>query len=242
VRHIRSVLFDLYDTLTYVDKQCSEQKVQACARILEVQPSEFSKAWTSLVIDSNLGKFPQTEDRVRAVIRMLNVSEVRTSIDAVVRHEHQFLKQGVLLFDDTVSTLLSLRKYGLKLGIVTNASPSVNVVLKNHRLGKYMDCVVISSEVGFRKPDAMIYKIALERLGAQAQDCVFVGDGNDKELDGAHKLGIATILVKRNIAKYMQMEESSLENVDFTVCSLTEIIDILRSLGALDAESKNFTA
>jgi epoxide hydrolase-like predicted phosphatase len=38
------------------------------------------------------------------------------------------------------------------------------------------DVVVISGEVGLRKPEPEIYRLAAERLGAQPAECVFVDD------------------------------------------------------------------
>jgi putative hydrolase of the HAD superfamily len=237
MKHPKAVLFDLYDTLTYADSQSNEDKMNTCARICNVRPEEFSKAWKSLVVESNLGKFPKTEDRVRAVLRILGVPENQEIIDAVAKCEHEFLKSGILLFDDTINTLVSLRKAGLKLGLVTNASPSVRIVLANYKIEEYMDCTIISSEVGCRKPDARIYKTALEKLGVKARECVFVGDGNDGELDGAHALEILTIWIKRDTKKYVQMEGSSMSSVNFIIESLSETVDIIKSLRERNDES-----
>ena len=54
------------------------------------------------------------------------------------------------------------------------------------------DVVVLSQELGIRKPDERIYTIALERLGLPAERCVFVDDlgGN---LKPAKALGMTTI-------------------------------------------------
>ncbi|HEX6022616.1 MAG TPA: HAD family phosphatase [Solirubrobacter sp.] len=54
------------------------------------------------------------------------------------------------------------------------------------------DVTVLSQEVGVRKPDERIYRIALDRLGLPAERCVFVDDlgGN---LKPAKALGMTTI-------------------------------------------------
>jgi HAD superfamily hydrolase (TIGR01509 family) len=38
------------------------------------------------------------------------------------------------------------------------------------------DAVVISGEVGMRKPEPRIFHYTLERIGLQAEECVFVDD------------------------------------------------------------------
>jgi epoxide hydrolase-like predicted phosphatase len=54
------------------------------------------------------------------------------------------------------------------------------------------DVVVLSGDLGIRKPDPRIYAVALERLGATPDRCVFVDDlgGN---LKPAKALGMTTI-------------------------------------------------
>jgi putative hydrolase of the HAD superfamily len=59
-------------------------------------------------------------------------------------------------------------------------------------LGELFDAVVISGEVGMRKPAREIYVLGAERLGLPPADCVFVDDlpGN---LTPAAGLGMATV-------------------------------------------------
>jgi epoxide hydrolase-like predicted phosphatase len=54
------------------------------------------------------------------------------------------------------------------------------------------DGVVISGEVGLRKPDPAIYELGAESIGLQPSECVFVDDlpGN---LKPARDLGMATV-------------------------------------------------
>jgi putative hydrolase of the HAD superfamily len=60
-------------------------------------------------------------------------------------------------------------------------------------LDELFDTVVISSEVGLRKPDPAVYELAATRLGLPPSACVFVDDlpGN---LKPARALGMATVL------------------------------------------------
>ena len=63
-----------------------------------------------------------------------------------------------------------------------------------HDLNRYFKEVVISADVGQRKPSQQIFATLLARLGAVAGDCVFIDD-NEKNLLGAQMLGIKTILL-----------------------------------------------
>ena len=53
--------------------------------------------------------------------------------------------------------------------------------------------VVISGEVGLRKPEPAIYRLALERLGVAAPEAVFVDDAEPNVL-GARMLGMRGVL------------------------------------------------
>lgn len=55
------------------------------------------------------------------------------------------------------------------------------------------DVVVISDEVGLRKPEPEIYQLTAGKLGLRPADCVFVDD-TARNLVTAQRLGMATVL------------------------------------------------
>jgi putative hydrolase of the HAD superfamily len=59
-------------------------------------------------------------------------------------------------------------------------------------LADLVDVVVISGEVGLRKPDPKIYRLVLDRLGLPARACVFVDDA-PVNTDAATALGMTAI-------------------------------------------------
>jgi glucose-1-phosphatase len=67
------------------------------------------------------------------------------------------------------------------------------------------DTVVYSHEVGVRKPDPAIYRLALDRLGVQPAEAVFL---DDKELavDGARAVGMAAVLFRDNAQAIAEIE------------------------------------
>ena len=60
---------------------------------------------------------------------------------------------------------------------------------------------MISAELGAAKPDPAIFRAALERLGAAAEDAVHVGDSVEHDVAGARAAGLEAILVARNGAR-----------------------------------------
>jgi putative hydrolase of the HAD superfamily len=43
-------------------------------------------------------------------------------------------------------------------------------------LDRWVETIIISAEVKMAKPDAEIYELALERLGALPEECLFIDD------------------------------------------------------------------
>ena len=84
-----------------------------------------------------------------------------------------------------------LKERGYKVGLLSNTeSPSVRFF---HEQGYAMfDATVFSCEEGTSKPEQRIYEIALERLGVEPPEAVFIDDRADF-IEGAQKLGMHTI-------------------------------------------------
>ena len=89
-----------------------------------------------------------------------------------------------------------LGKAGLKLGLLTNCSRAVPVLWDETPLAPLMDESIFSCLVGCKKPDKRIYDIACERLGVLPQECVFVGDGGNRELEGALEAGMMAVMIR----------------------------------------------
>jgi putative hydrolase of the HAD superfamily len=80
---------------------------------------------------------------------------------------------------------------GIRTGLVSNSWGEEGY--DRTRFAELFDAVVISGEIGIRKPAPEIYTLAAERLGREPARCVFVDDlsGN---LKPAREIGMATVL------------------------------------------------
>jgi len=54
------------------------------------------------------------------------------------------------------------------------------------------DPIVISADVGVKKPDAMIYRHLLDQLGVAASECLFI-DNNQDNVDAARAIGMRAV-------------------------------------------------
>lgn len=90
------------------------------------------------------------------------------------------------------------RKY--KLAILSNDISEWSRYLRGKfRLDEYFDLVTVSGDIGISKPDERIFRYALERLGCEPQDCIYVDDRRNN-LKTAEVLGMQPILFNsRNV-------------------------------------------
>jgi len=98
---------------------------------------------------------------------------------------------GLTPDDETAALVAELRAAGHPVAVVSNALGAD--LYQGFDLADLADEVVISSEVGIRKPSRRIYALACERLGAQPEHAVLIDD-LQQNLDGAARIGIAGVM------------------------------------------------
>ncbi|MDR0514040.1 MAG: HAD-IA family hydrolase [Coriobacteriaceae bacterium] len=101
------------------------------------------------------------------------------------------------VISDVVPCLKSLRHEHLRLGIVSNWAPNLADLIRGLLLAPYFESVIASADVGYRKPDPIIFEIALERMGIAPEEALHVGDRPDVDGIGAQKAGIMPIIIDR---------------------------------------------
>ncbi|GGV56271.1 phosphoglycolate phosphatase [Streptomyces longisporoflavus] len=86
-----------------------------------------------------------------------------------------------------IAALVGLRARGVPVAIVSNALG--DDCYRGYDMEALADVVVISSEIGSRKPGRRIYRTACDRLGVEPPACVMIDD-LEHNLSGAARLGI----------------------------------------------------
>jgi putative hydrolase of the HAD superfamily len=119
---------------------------------------------------------------------------------------------------DTMETLRRLKAHGLRVGVITNGAARIQTEkLLALGLSDYFDTVLISETEGVRKPDAAIFRRALERCRVRAQEAAFVGDNPEADVFGAMAAGLRPIWKR---VSYWDMSDPSVPTID----SLSEIL------------------
>ncbi|MGZ7149227.1 HAD family hydrolase [Bacillus sp. BC08] len=104
--------------------------------------------------------------------------------------------------DQTTIHFLNHIKRHFKVGIITNGSTQrQKAKIINTNLNNYFDTFIISEEVGLSKPDNRIFELALNKLNAQPQNTLFVGDDLEKDIAGCQNANIKGIWFNPQIIK-----------------------------------------
>jgi putative hydrolase of the HAD superfamily len=101
------------------------------------------------------------------------------------------------LYDDVLPALETLRRAGLRLGIVSNFERWLDALLEDCGVRSLFDVRVISGFEGIEKPDPRIFRLALERAGVAPERSVYVGDLPELDIAPARSVGMYPILIDR---------------------------------------------
>jgi HAD superfamily hydrolase (TIGR01509 family) len=126
--------------------------------------------------------------------------------------------------------LAELRALGVRVACVSNAfmgAEVLNRILDERGLGPHNELTISSCELGYRKPHQRIYEAALEALGVEGPEAVFVGDRLDADVEGPSRLGMRTVLT----LQYRQEDPAGARvRPDHVIRHLRELPDWVKTL------------
>lgn len=98
-------------------------------------------------------------------------------------------------FPWATDVLRQIRQRGYRLALLSNWDLGARAVLRSLELDSYFEVIVISSEVGFEKPDVRIFHALLAELNCSPDEVVYVGDNYYDDVVGANAAGIEAVLL-----------------------------------------------
>jgi len=232
---VRAVIFDFIGTLVSVKGYSLEASKRKLYRAL-------CEAGFSMACDDFLIAYTQSHEKYRVIrygqlIEVTNavwISEALNKLGFNIGPEDSRIKTAVnVFFDDYLNSLrvrrcakkilkiLSLN--GFKLGLISNFTyaPLIYAALRKLDLSRFFDVVLVSADIGWRKPHVRIFNEALRRLGVSAGEVIYIGDSPDEDIKGAKDVGMRTI----HVASQFYPQETlirSMQNPDYATKSLCE--------------------
>lgn len=133
-----------------------------------------------------------------------------------------YLWEEIKVMQDVTDVIPYLHsKYICTVG--SNAGESNAIAMKKAfervNLDSYFDYYFTSKELGARKPDTAFFENILQKLGANAENAVMIGNDYLKDISGAKKAGLKTVLITKLNQHFPE--------ADYIVNSFGELMDIL---------------
>jgi len=111
-----------------------------------------------------------------------------------------------------------------KLAVISNATSNLcRRILRENSLDKFFQVIVISRDLGIRKPDPRIFHYTLEKLQVKPDETVHVGDSVEQDVLGAKRTGLRAIWIKGE-------DEENSEEADRVIYAITELPRTIESL------------
>jgi putative hydrolase of the HAD superfamily len=204
----KAVLFDLWGTLIATDLF---DPARGNAAVLECaeNPSGITLADVQALGDKVVSSLESREEQSRieftqqSLLRILADSfGLRFSLP-LSELEWVFWSSAMTInvMEGAVEALSRLHARGIRACVVSNSSfTSVTIEKELSRLGllPHFEFVVSSTDYGVRKPDGILFDVALRRLGVMPHEAWFVGDNILYDIEGPWDAGILPVLYTGN--------------------------------------------
>jgi putative hydrolase of the HAD superfamily len=219
---IKAVLFDLDDTLF--------DRTSSVTAGLQRQYARFAQDLQGTLQAAYLERFLVLDERGyvnnRVVYQQLAAEYGwppalgQTLCDDYYAHYHD----ECMGFPGLAQMLADLKALKMKLGLVTNGwDKAQRGVIQALAIEPFFDAILVSETEGVRKPDALIFLRALERLGVDARYALFVGDHPVNDIEGAKQVGMRTVWMQ-------DAHWGDCPQADWRIASLPELTTLCTTL------------
>jgi HAD superfamily hydrolase (TIGR01549 family) len=233
--NIKAVLFDVDGTL--FDRGLAQRKV------LEIIVRQFSHIFGGFEMQCVAKAFAESDritteefeagapsnslrrKRSRLFLQLLGLREDEDLADAITAAYVRDYPAVDAAMAGAVPLVKELSELFI-VGVVSNGLPDVQYrKLEAIGLQQVLSCIVLSEEIGIRKPDPRIFCHAVQLLQLQPSDCLYVGDSYASDVVGAKASGMLTCWLNRG----QSVTPSERAKADFVVSSLKQLGEILRA-------------
>lgn len=238
----KAIIFDYVGTLV----NCRNYSMEASRKKLyyalvnegfEVAENKFVEAYSAAHEKYRKVRYQQLKEVTNAVW----VAEALCELGFKVTADNPKVKTALnVFFQDFIDTL-ELREGAKKLlkqagqhckvGLISNFTyaPVIYKSLRKLGIDTLFNAVVVSEENGWRKPSPKIFQDALNRLGVQANEAVYIGDSPLEDIKGAKETGLKTVFVESQFYTLKEVLENQ-QKPDYTTNNLEMVLKILKDL------------
>lgn len=234
---IEAILFDMGGTLRSSIQKDEASKLEAVGKIIallgaDAAPAEFVSLLT---------------DRSRAYARwarktLVDVDERELwttwmlpdwpagQVGPIAVHLNEIWREAIadrVIFPETKPVILELFRRGYRLGLVSNTTSSVEVpqALSELNIIGCFETIILSAQVGKRKPDPAILLEATDQMGISPDKCVYVGNRMDRDVLPSKKAGFSQVILLKD-GEAPVLADKSIFEPDIFITNLTDLLQI----------------
>ena len=183
--NVKACVFDAYGTLFDVHSavrnggQVLGDKAGAVSELWRTKQLEYT--WLRSLMGAHVDFWQVTSDGLDFALSASGVQNKELH-DALMN-----LYLSLDAYEEVKGTLEVLKKGGLQTAILSNGSPTMlEAAVRSADLGDVLDANLSVEEVGIFKPDARVYQLAVDRLGAQRHEICFLSSNGWDAKAAAH--------------------------------------------------------
>jgi putative hydrolase of the HAD superfamily len=220
----KAVFFDLFHTLTARESEWDEGPTTA--EMLGVSQAQWHEQLHEHSRERLIGADRDPVSFIGKMAHRINPGITRETVERAVSNRIRRFESSLLRIPQVnLQALRRLRAAGKRLGLISNADVTETLAWPRSPLAPLFASAVISSAVGYMKPEPEIYKLAMRTLGVTAQEAVFVGDGSSHELEGARAVGLTPVMMAGVIRdQWPHLIEERRRHADYLIESLAELV------------------
>jgi|SRR3990172_2563967 len=236
MKALKALFFDLDETLLdgrgkreAILRTCSKiagsRPGLDATRLLQANTEVWQCYWPEVEDKWTLGTLEGKTVSLEAWRRTLRACGCQDEVVAqLARDTHwQNRRETLRLFDD-VQDLLTLLQAQVSFALITNgASDTQREALRVLGIEHYFGAVIISGEVGIAKPDASVFRLALDKLGVEPEAVWHVGDSLRNDVAGAKAASLAAVWLNRSGIPRREADPKP----DYEIRSLAELASLL---------------
>jgi putative hydrolase of the HAD superfamily len=99
------------------------------------------------------------------------------------------------IFPDIPRVIAELQRLSVRLGVISNFDRRLYRILEDLNVHRVFEHVVISSEIGARKPAGRIFEVASQQFNVKPDEVLHIGDDSEADFEGARSAGFSALLV-----------------------------------------------
>ncbi len=247
-KSIESVIFDLADTLVTHSVDAGAREKHVCAEAVKLLsergcPVEEScyrslkiEMWTRWRENYSRREIEFTiEEFLNCLLSELGLKgeDIPALASLIIRVMYACELKSIVLKPGAATVLRKLDESGYALGLISNATFSrshiVNI-LRKFEIDRYFKVITVSSGEGICKPNPVIFRRTLGKLGVPAGRAVYAGNEFEADVKGAMRAGMKSFYIPDAREREDPECHGRILNDNPDMISLSDIMEILEYL------------